>query len=323
MLAAFEAAGVSSLHGVRVRVNTSGQLELFSLQAGIGILYTTAALTANQWYQVEVGWMIASGAGDDYAELKLDGVSLFSSTTTNIGTSVHLQVAFHTTSGGGINMDTDDVALNDNQGASQNTFPGEGKVVLCVPISDSQDGSWTGGAGGVGDLSTAVDNKPPIGTAAETDLTQIESIDASGDNATDEYRANLTTYTNAGIGASDTITLIQPIINHGEDVSTGTKTGSFGMQANPAAAYATFTFGDDAGALGTWATNWRTAYGTPSYAPSVTLGSSPVLAVRKTDTGTRVASVDAMGLYVEYVAAASPPVLVIERPNFIYLRKNR
>jgi len=205
-------------------------------------------------------------------------------------------------------MDFDDWATNDNNGADQNSWPGAGSVVLCKPISDSQDGSWTGGAGGTGiDLSLAVSSTPPVGTAAETNTTQIESVDSSGDNATDEYRANLTTYTDAGIGASDTINVLHPLINHGEDVSTGTKTGSFGLQSNPSQTYATFTFGDDVGGLGTFPTNWRTKLSSPVYSPSVTKGSSPVLAVRKTDTGTRVASVDFMGLNVEYVPAAFNP----------------
>lgn len=37
----------------------------------------------------------------------------------------------------------------------------------------------------------------------------------------------------------------------------------------------------------------------------MTLSSNPVLAIRKTDSGTRVASVDFMGLYVEYSPAVA------------------
>src|SRR6266576_2199201 len=35
----------------------------------------------------------------------------------------------------------DDVALNDTTGANQNTWPGEGKVVLLVPTADSAKGT--------------------------------------------------------------------------------------------------------------------------------------------------------------------------------------
>jgi hypothetical protein len=245
----------------------------------------------------------------------IDGVSIASTTTTTTTTVVPNRFLCGDSVVHNANFDFDDIALNDSTGASQNSWPGGGQVVTCFPISDVQDGSWTGGAGGTGDLSDAVNNIPPVGTATETNATQIESADGSGDNATDEYRANLTTYTNAGIGAADTITLIQPTIIHGEDVGTGTKTGSFGLQSNPSQTYATFTYGDDGGALGTYDTLWPVKVGDPVYAPSPTLGSSPVLAVRKTDAGTRVASVCAMGLNIEYVPAAAS-ALVLE-PGFV------
>jgi hypothetical protein len=294
-----------------LRLNTDLTLQaMYDTNSPVALGSPSAALSTNTWYRIECSYRINTSTNDDAFEVLIDGTSLASSTTLNLGTGAIVRFAIGSSAQAhGVNLDFDDIAVNDDQGASQNSWPGSGNVVLCLPISDSQDGSWTGGAGGTGiDLSLAVKNTPPTGTATETDTTQIESIDASGDNATDEYRANLTTYTNAGIGGSDTITLIQPMCIHGEDVGTGTKTGSLGLQANPSQTYATFTYADDIGALATFGgafdTNWKTKNGAPVYAPSVTLGSSPVLAVRKTDAGTRVASVCAMGLYVDYIPAA-------------------
>jgi len=292
-------------NGFVIRLQTSGVLRLM-VNAGATIA-DSAVLNNDQWYRVEYSTTINSGSADDSAELLIDGVSAGSGSSLTAATGVGTQWNI-TTDDVGTAVDLDDIGINDDQGADQNTWPGAGSVVLCKPISDSQDGSWTGGAGGTGiDLSLAVSSTPPVGTAAETNTTQIESVDSSGNNATDEYRANLTTYTDAGIGASDTINVLQAIINHGEDVNTGTKTGSFGLQSNPSQTYGTFTFGDNVGALGTFPTNWRSSFGPAAYSPSPTRGSSPVLAVRKTDTGTRVASVDFMGLYVEYVPADFDP----------------
>lgn len=257
-------------------------------------------LSLDTWHMVEMKVNI-SAAGNDTVGLRVDGVDVVTDESFALGSSAPGGLWLQNAYAGTFNVDMDDVAINDDQGASQNTWPGGGKVVLLTPISDNQRGSWTGGSGGTTNLYDAVNNDPPAGTATESNTTQIESADSSGDNSTDEYRINLTTYTDAGIGGSDTITLLHPFIDHGEDVATGTKTGSFGMQANPADTYATFTFGDNVGALGTWPTNWRWARGTVTYSPSVTLGSSPVIAVRKTDTGTRVASVDRIGVYAEYV----------------------
>lgn len=302
---------------VKLTIDTSRQLILKDV-AGTQVGSASSALSVDTWYRIEVMMMNGSTASTDELELRIDGVTVASSTTNNAATVAPNAVQFGSTLATtiGITQYFAALAVNDDQGASQSSWPGDGNIVLLKPISDNQVGSWTGGVGGTTNLYDAVDNTPPAGTASESNTTQVESVDSSGDNATDEYRVNLTTYTDAGIGGSDTISVLHPVINHGEDASTGTKTGSFGLQANPAAAgYDTFTFGDNAGALGTWPSNWRWLLGTPVYAPSPTLGSSPVLAVRKTDAGTRAASVDFMGVYVDFTPAAV--VTYVPRHGFI------
>jgi hypothetical protein len=290
----FRLNGIISLN---LQINVDGTLSIKG-NGGAEIYTTAETLNNEQWYRIESKWILNSGSSDDTFELYIDGLLRYTSSTLSISTSTHDSIAICVSSASTVYVD--DVAFNDDQGSSQNSYPGPGKVVLLIPISDAQVGSWTGGSGGTSNLSLAVDNIPPAGTATESNTTQIESVDASGDNSTDEYRANLQTYSTGGLTAQDVIAVIHPLINDGEDVATGTKTGSFGLQSNPSQSYSTFTFGDNIGALGTWPTGWRTHLGNPIYNPAVTLGSSPVLAVRKTDTGTRVASVDFMGVYVEY-----------------------
>jgi hypothetical protein len=288
-----------------IRLETDGTLTLRDT-AGTQIGSASAALGNNTWYRIEMKFIIVSGAGaDDTLEGMVDGASFASTSAATLDTAIPNSLSIGALFTGITSSDTDDIALNDDQGASQNSWPGEGKIISLFPASQNQRGSWTGGAGGTGDLTTTIDNRPPIGTSAETDSTQMESADSSGDNATDEYRTNLTTYSAGGLTASETITVLQPYLDHAEDVTTNTKTGSFGLQSNPSQTYATFTFGNNAGALAAWAGNWFTSAGNPVYSPSVTLGSAPVLAWRKTDTGTRVASVDAAWLNVEYVSAAT------------------
>lgn len=302
----FWARGADSNNQFYVRLETDGTLTLRKMEAGVDsqIGSASAALSNNTWYRIEVYWKINSASTDE-CELRIDGVSVASTSTANIGTT---NANFGWGTGGtGSTTDMDDVAVNDGTGSDQNTYPGEGQCSLLVPISDSQVGSWTGGAGGTTNLYLAVSNIPPVGTATETNTTQIENVDTSPDNSTDEYRANLTTYATAGIVAGDTINVLQPLVNHGEDAATGSKTGSFGLQSNPSQTYATFVYGDDSGSLGTFPSNWRTKQGNPVYSPSPTLSSSPVLAVRKTDTGSRVASVDFLGMYVDWVPTNFTP----------------
>jgi hypothetical protein len=271
---------------IGLRLNPAGTLAVVG--AGSTLFTSSAALTdTNKWYKVT----LKSGAAG--VELWIDDASQ----GTNASTLEFLnQLGADDAVAATYTAYVDDLAIDDA------TQPGNGKVLLAVPVSVNQAGSWTGGAGGA--VAIAAVDFPPAGTATETDSTQIESVDASGDNSTDECRINLTTYTNLGVGASDTINTVMPFVWQGEDINTGTKAGSMGLQANPADTYGTFNYGNDDGALGTFNVQWRCTFRATN-SPSVTLGNNPVIAVRKTDAGTRVASVCAMGMYVDYTPAVA------------------
>lgn len=299
-----------------LRVTSAGVVQLFNDVTGTQIGSDGPTLSTGTWYRFELGITLDGSKIATAAEGRVDGTVVASGAVAQASSQQACDFGWRSAPGANKVLYVDDVAINDSTGSANNTWCGSGKVVLCKPVSDSQDGAWRGGAGGTGiDLSAAVDNTPPVGvvSGSATDTSQIESATASQTSA-NEYRANLTTYTNAGIGASDTINAIIPWNNNGEDIATNTKTGSFGLQANPAQAggggETTFTYGGDAGAIGSYPTNWLWTQGTITENPSVTLSSNPVLAVRKTDAGTRVASVDFMGLYVEYTPAVAGVVTI-------------
>lgn len=265
----------------------------------------SSVLNNDTWYRVELSFQFNSGANDDHAALQIDGVAIASTTTYAGPTVVPNRIVIGEAVATGVNIDFDDLALNDATGATHNSWPGATSgVLLLVPTADAQVGIWTGGALGTTNLWEAINNKPPTGTATETDLTQIENTDGSPDNATDEYRITMQSYTAAGVPTGATVDVAHSLIWHGEDVATGVKTGSVLIASNPTQATAdTFTFGEDIGALGTFTTNWRPKIGEAQSGAGVTIGTAPVVHLRKTDTGTRVASVCAVGIYVEYTAA--------------------
>lgn len=298
------------------RVTSAGKVQLFNDALGTQIgsdAAVTISADSTTWYRFEMSIVEGGLSTFTNVELRLDGATVASSSGLGLTPNGSFTAGWIDTPGDAKTLYLDDMALNDSTGGSNNSWCGDGKIVLMKPVSDSQRGSWTGGAGGTTNLWDAVNNTPPVGTATETDSTQIESADSSGDNATDEYRGDCGSYTTAGIGASDTINAIRTLCNHGEDVSTGTKTGSFGCQANPAETYGTFTFGADAGALATYPTTWTWTKNTIIQAPSVTLGTSLIIAARKTDTGTRVASIDFLGAYVDYTPAVAAAALILEQ----------
>lgn len=286
-----------------VYLKTNGTLEL---RVGANVIGTAASgLSADTWYRVELRSFINGAAGaDDYIEFHLDGSQVAIDAARAITTAAPTLVVSGdtTTTSLSATVYLDDLAINDDSGASQNSWPGNGNVLLLVPTADAQRGSWTGGAGGTTNLWDAVNNKPPTGTASETDSTQIESADSSGNNSTDEYRATMQTYTAAG--ASGSLVVGQTLLWHGEDAATGTKTGSVLVASNPTQGAAdTFTFGDNVGALGTFPTNWRFKYGAALDISGATAGTAPVIHLRKTDAVTTVGSVTALGFYFEYAVS--------------------
>lgn len=307
----------SSLSSLQVDTASAGS---FTVRANAGPtpMAPSHALDYGVWHYAILRQQITAGSGaDDITECWVDGAHIDLVTAT-IASAAHdaIRVGYSASQAVANKIVyIDDVILSIDDGnfdVLSNLM--SRNVILLRPVSDAQVGSWTGGAGGLTNLFDAVDNTPPAGTATETNTTQIESIDSSGDNATDEYRANLTSWATAGVGPNDAIICIIPLINHGEDVATGTKTGSFGLQANPVTTYQSFTFGADVGALATYPTNWTWSTGGPSNTPinypSINKSQTTVIAVRKTDTGTRVASVDFMGVMVEIAKRGSPSPLI-------------
>lgn len=246
-----------------------------------------------------------------YLSLKIDGV-LYANAVAVAGVPNQLSYIFL------IGVTTTSTTYYDDLILDDATWVGSSsRVALLRPISDNQRGSWTGGAGGTTNLWEAINNTPSIGTATETDSTQIESADSSGDNATDEYRINLTTYFDAGIRRASWIKNAMLFVISGEDVATGTKNITAGMQANPAGSLPT---GWDvsqgtSGALGTYPAGWwwNGIVQTADFS-GVTVTSSPVVNLRKTDTGTRVASVSFVGLYVEYTPTSDLAQRAFPRP---------
>jgi hypothetical protein len=312
-------ASNTGTQSVSVKLTAAGKLQLWDDVGNAQIGSDSAAtLTTGTWYRVEVMWRNNTTAATDATELRLDGTSVASASNLTFSTTwTSTRWGWHEAPGANLTCDVDDIVINDGNGAANNTWPGDGKVVMLKPISDNARAAlWTGGAGGTTNLFEAVNNTPPIGTATETDLTQIEHAGGAA-GTTDAYDANMTSYTTAGVGASDTVDAVQLLAMHGEDIATGTKLLNFEVVSNPAiASTGNVTAGNDIGALGTYPTNWTRHAGTIAQAPSVTKGTSPVMRVRRPETASRVASVCFMAMYVAYTPAvvATSPLPIFQRP---------
>lgn len=262
------------------------------------------------WYRIEFSATTdGTAANFSSAELKVDGTVVASGSFTQAKTASSVSVGFSTSPPTSVVAYVDDVALNDSSGGSQNTYPGDAKVVLLKPETDSAVGTgWTLGTGTAiagNSGAAAVDNTPPLGVAdlaAGSDAKQIRNASS----ATADYDTGVSSYTTAGVASADTINVVVPFIITGAPSATGAKSGNLVLVSNPAGAtdsHGTYRAGANAG---TYTTGWKTTIGTPQYAPSVTLGTRPVLRADITSgTAARIAMVCAMGMYVDYTPAST------------------
>lgn len=276
-----------------IKINSSGTLSLFDGATSKGTSLQSLTDTT-KWYRVELFIGISS------QEIRIEG-------TTEVSASDSITIAYNMRFGSEDTVAATYTAYFDDYARDSSTFPGEGSVALLIPISDNaRDTLWTGGVGGTTSLFDAVNNTPPIGTATETDLTQIEHAGGAA-GTTDRYDANMTTYSTAGITAAHVIKTLYPFMWTGEDIATGNKILTFEIFSNPAvgSGHANFNVAPSSGALGTWPTGWWMASGPITSSPSVTLGTSPVMRVIRPETVSRVASVCFMGIYVEYAPVSS------------------
>lgn len=285
---------------VSARLNPStGNLELWNdVAATIIGSASSFSMQANQWYRVELSCTIGAGA-TDAAQLLLNGDSIASASSLSLTDAalVNVKVGWQTLNASLPNLYADDLAINDSSGANNNTWPGDGKVVLLSPISDNARTGFTGGAGGTTNLFDAVNNTPPVGVAdTGTNTSQIRDPTSS---TTDNYDANMTSYSTAGIQASDKINAVQWNIAHGAASATSPPSRAGRLVSNPAEGGDT-TLTTPSSAVGTFHTNWFYEKGPVNAVPSVTLGTSPVLRVGKRTASTRVVDVCAMFIYVDY-----------------------
>lgn len=287
-------------------LTTSGAIEF--VDATGTVVTTSSALSNNTWYRVEMRVLRAASptTSNGTWELRIDGTTIGSSTTANLGTNALAQTGFVfgaawiSNNTASLDLRFDDLAINDSTGADQTSWPGSGKVVHLLPTADfsATSSGFTDGAGGTTNRYDAVDNVPPNGVSVATSgaANQIES--SAVKNTTDNFEATLQTYLAGGLSAGATVTLVRDLYSVAPNSATAR---SFGMTKtnNPSAAETTAN--SKATAAGTHANgNWSRITGSVAYAPSVTLSTAPRIKIRKATNIAEVASCDYMALIVEY-----------------------
>jgi hypothetical protein len=268
------------------------------------------AINDGAWHRIEVYTFFSATQASRAWELRVDGTTISSGTAQidDAAAPTNLYVGWTDLQSADIYFD--DLALNDDQGAApHNTWPGDGYVICLLPTSDNTRGLWTGGAGGTTNLFDALNNTPPVGAVAPgTNTSQISAnaVATTGVFDTQSYLA-------AGATAGHTAICCAVVACTGEQVATGTKSGSANIDTavnnSPTATTGSLAYGLDIGAEGAWPTLWRW-WASPftAYASQPTLSSGARLNI-VTTTVSRVADCCFLGLLVEMQPAAVTAVI--------------
>lgn len=288
--------GAAFAGGIHLELRSDGKISVFQNTTLIGT--STTALSTGTWYWI--GFRTLTGTSVSF--LQIDGLDEVTGTVT-VTTMANVGVGFCASEASAVDAYFDDVIVNDTG------FIEASNVGLLLPISDNaRSAGWVGGGGSTTSLFAAVDNTPPVGVAdTGTNTSQIRNATAEANGS---YDANMTTYATAGVGASDTVLAVQPVIATAAPVTNSAKQGTVGVVSNPAITNVALGAGGTAGAFwagvagGTYPTGWKVSFGTMTEGPSVTVGTSPVMRVTQVTSSTRIAMVCFMGMMVAWTPAA-------------------
>lgn len=196
--------------GAHVTINGVGSVEFYDFTGSIG---NGGVFAVDTWYRVEIEYDASQGAGSDIVNLYIDGSLAIGSTTRNLTQTVQ-----DIRLGGNLGAEAnaagewyfDDVAGNDSSGSAQTGLPGAGSIVHIWPDGDG-DADTLVTRSGAGTTPTGTDrgaNWQQLGAAFDkptpNDATDFLLLTAN----TSEVLVACESSATAGIGASDSITLV-------------------------------------------------------------------------------------------------------------------
>lgn len=150
-----------------------------------GVSSAPFTVTLGQWYLIEVYLKIADAGGR--ADVLVDGVlrNTFTGDTKPGAATTIDNIVF--TKGGADPFFFDDVAVNDTNGAVDNSWCGDGRIIALVPNAVGSSSQWLNSSGSSTNNYQYVDEVPP----SDTDY-----VRATGSGYVDDY--NLSTFDFAG-----------------------------------------------------------------------------------------------------------------------------
>lgn len=201
-----------SANGVGIKLTSTGTLKLFDEDGTIGS--ASSAMSSNTWYRIEYYYDTTGGAGTHIAKARLDGTEFAASTTRTTSSDATTNFGANLLSEANTAGDWyfDDIAINDNTGSFQNSYPGAGSIVHLRPSAAGDNTSWT---------STGT-NWSAVSEVTPNDATSGNRAAFSGN--IDDYNIDDTP---GAIGSGDTINVVQVGMRFAADNATQSNNAKF------------------------------------------------------------------------------------------------
>ena len=172
---------------INLRLTSGGALQLFNQEDGAQVGSDSAALSTATWYRIEMAYDSTTLASTT-CSARIDGVE-FASGTIDITNAPNRLTIATTSSDATLDYIVDDLAINDSAGSFENTWPGEGEVIVLRPNGNGASSQFVGSDGNSTDNYLLVDETPPdsadyvgSGTLNEVDDYALEATPAAMDS---------------------------------------------------------------------------------------------------------------------------------------------
>lgn len=175
LMSIIQLLGPSSAGIVRISLSSSRTLQLLNMVDASAIGPASAALALDTWYRLEI--QLTVGAGTGSAEFRIDGETIGSGTSLDLGSANLDYIRFMESDSGDATYYLEDAALNDTNGSSQNSWPGAGNSAQFAPNGDGTLNSW--GSEGTSPHYDSADDWPGVADDDSTYLLAPNKTDAA------------------------------------------------------------------------------------------------------------------------------------------------
>jgi hypothetical protein len=126
--------------GVGIWLTADRKLQLWNIEDATQIGSDSDVLETGGWYRIEMKYDDTT-LSNTSVEAKIDGIT-FASGTADITTENIYIMLGAVTSPTTCDMYIDDIAINDDSGSYQNSWPGDGRIIHLKPLADGEVSSW-------------------------------------------------------------------------------------------------------------------------------------------------------------------------------------